>query len=80
MESNMSRDCQKWSSVPPVCFAKMHICMCFCVFFAIYLETLNPGCSFLQSMHVPGHACITLLYVFVCVVQRSICHLFRVKG
>lgn len=51
-----------------------------CVFMYSALSgTLNLVCSVLQSVHVPGRACMMIPYMFVCAVQRSICHLFSVK-
>lgn len=64
-----------------LCFA--HLSYLLCAFSPIYLSGTLIGtlcvvlCSQFMSLR---RARMTLLYMFVCAVQRSICHLFSVKG
>lgn len=52
----------------------------FCLYLSLPLPALWSSYVAFYSVHAPGLACMTVLYGFVCVVQRSICHLFGVKG
>lgn len=60
-----------------VCFAPLYTCVFSC--HQRYLSrTLHPVCGFTVSACV--WVCMHDGIVFVCVVQRSICHLDSVKG
>lgn len=80
-----SRDSQHWSICPSghsnVCMNVFEVCFASLLYNAsvfMYAALFIRDCGFEQS--VPGRACMTVLFMFVCVVQRSICHPFSVKG
>lgn len=56
-------------------YVYVHVCFSFISACVVVYSPISFG-----DVSHSGRALLTLLYIFVCVVQSSVCHLFNVKG
>lgn len=75
----LDKMCRVMSVVINVLMCVGALCL-FCLYLLLTPPALWSSYAAFYSVHAPGRTCMMVLYGFVCAVQRSICHLFGVKG